>query len=249
MATGLKIKKGPLRNVKEEIVKDYASKKHGLLIVNPFLESQRFKSIYEALSEAFLSHGIQLHQMNYADLVSPLGKQIELPHAIDFALFWDKDISLAKSLELQGIKVFNSSTSIENADSKIKTALCLQEASLPMPKTVLGPLTFPQCGYSDFSFLTRIEKEIPYPFVLKEEFGSFGEQVQLISNKEEAKKAIRALGTKRFLIQEFIKESAGVDVRVVVLGKEVVCAYKRISANGFRSNLALGGHSEVELLI
>lgn len=60
----------------------------------------------------------------------------------DAVLFYDKDIILAKKLEILGYKLFNSSNAILNCDSKALTEMCLNKANLPRPKTCVIPMTF-----------------------------------------------------------------------------------------------------------
>jgi ribosomal protein S6--L-glutamate ligase/gamma-F420-2:alpha-L-glutamate ligase len=78
--------------------------------------------------------------------------------------------------------------------------------------------------------------------VIKESYGSFGEQVYLAHTIEEAQATVAAIGAKPFLFQKFISSSFGRDVRVNVVGGSAVCAMERVGRAGdFRSNIAGGG--------
>jgi ribosomal protein S6--L-glutamate ligase len=71
-----------------------------------------------------------------------------------------------------------------------------------------------------------------------------GKGVVLAETKKAAESVITAFrGLKaNFLVQQFVKEAAGVDIRCFVVGSKVVAAMKRSGAEGdFRSNLHLGG--------
>ncbi len=60
----------------------------------------------------------------------------------DFVLFLDKDIHLARQLELLGLPVYNRSEAIDVCDSKAKTHQALANHGIPMPKTMFPPFTY-----------------------------------------------------------------------------------------------------------
>jgi len=77
---------------------------------------------------------------------------------------------------------------------------------------------------------------------VKESFGSFGQQVYLVQNAEELANQVRQIGTKPVLFQEFINSSFGKDIRLQVVGNQVIASMYRYSENGdFRANLTIGG--------
>lgn len=162
---------------------------------------------------------------------------------INFILYWDKDIYMAELLEATGIPVFNTSQAIRVCDDKALTYIKLKSHRLPTPKTLVLPFTF---GTNVIKFYDRIqtliaEKGFKYPFVLKQRFGSFGEQVYLITNEVMFKKMLQIIGEKELLIQEFIEESSGRDFRVNVVGREAVSIVMRVNQGNFRSNVHQGG--------
>ncbi len=212
----------------------------GTLIVNKFLKSNKFDDIYSRLKESFERLGVGLSVYTNADLLHTVGGDINFSDKPDFILFWDKDISLAKAIEAHGIKVFNSSSAIEVCDDKSKMHLAL--SSLPMPKTVIAPMTFPNIGFTDTGFLNNVETLLGFPIVVKECFGSFGAQVYLAKDMDELRKVVKAHESVPLLFQEFITESSGRDIRINVVGDKVVTAMLRESKFGdFRSNITLGG--------
>src|SRR5690625_833080 len=163
----------------------------------------------------------------------------------DFVIFTDKDIYLAKQLELLGIRVFNSAKAIEISDDKISTYQELAIRKLPIPKTIIAPKIF---GYHDqinLNFTKQVLNTFSFPFIMKEAYGSFGEQVYLIHNEVEMNKKIRELAGKPFVFQEFISSSYGKDMRLQVVGKQVVASMIRKSADDFRANITAGGSMEV----
>lgn len=213
----------------------------GLLVVNEFLMTEKFKELYSMFFEAAGKHKICLEQKTNAQLLPILGEEEELFEA-DFVLFWDKDIRLAKALENRGLWVANSAKAIESCDDKSLTHLLLEKAKVPMPKTILAPMTYPNIGYTNFDFLELAAQKLGFPMVVKECFGSFGWQVYLVKNRAELLELGKKLAGTPFLMQEFIKNSFGKDIRLQVVGNQVVAAMYRYSENGdFRANISNGG--------
>ena len=210
----------------------------GWLIVNGFLGSNKFNELYNYLQNSANEYGISLQIKSNDDLVGELSSGFEkLP---DFAIFWDKDVYLAKRLEESGVRLFNSATAVEICDNKILTALTLNN-KVKTPKTIIAPKTFEGVNYSDKTFLKNATKELGFPLIIKEAYGSFGHQVYLANDYQSAEKIVDRLGHKDFLMQEFISSSYGKDVRVNVVGGKVVCAMLRYNENDFRSNISSGG--------
>ena len=76
--------------------------------------------------------------------------------------------------------------------------------------------------------------------IIKEEYGSFGKQVYLADGIEDARNIIGKFGYKSFIMQKFISDCRGRDLRLNVVGDRVVSCVERYNPNDFRSNLALG---------
>lgn len=212
--------------------------KNGWLIVNGFLKSEKFEEIYGFFLQNAAKYDINLLMIRSDELEYIPD---ELPQ---FAIFWDKDICLAKRLESRGLRLFNSASAVEICDSKILTALAL-EGKVPMPQTLFSPKTFPQVGYTNLNFLKTAEEILGMPMIIKEAYGSFGQQVYLAENSDKAKEIVKSLEGKDFVMQKFIAESRGRDIRLNVVGGKVVNAILRHSETDFRSNLTLGGESEI----
>ena len=216
----------------------------GWLLVNGFLKSDKFNGLYSFFQKSAEQLNIELELVCSDTLLCEATdgfSQFERP---DFVLFWDKDVVLAKRLENAGFRLFNSAAAVEICDSKTLTSLQLAGV-VPMPKTVYSPKTFESVGYTDLNFVRRAVDALGLPLVVKEAFGSFGQQVYLARTVEEVEALVQKLAGKDFLLQQFVAESVGRDIRVNVVGGKVVNAILRRSVNGdFRSNVTLGGVTE-----
>ncbi len=217
----------------------------GWLIVNNFVKSKKFDEIYELLSSAARSEGILLETVKTGELPHSVNALKDIVKTVDFALFWDKDVILAKQLEACGLRLFNNAEAIEKCDNKALTAVCLEKAGVETPETYASPLTFEGVEICDFGFAEACAKKLGYPMVVKEVNGSFGKQVYLAEDFEKLKAIIKSIGHKGFVMQKFISESRGRDIRVNVVGGRVICAMLRESRDGdFRSNVTLGGSAK-----
>ncbi len=217
----------------------------GLLVVNAFLRTTKFDDIYHILLAAATAQGIGLDVSTNGELAPIVDSPAFEASQYDFVLFWDKDVALATQLSQRGLPVFNNAQSILRCDDKGLTYLCLKEAGIPMPRTILAPKTYPAVGYTDTAFVDAAAKALGFPLVLKECFGSFGQQVYLFDDLEALRAKVVALQGMPLLFQELVQESYGQDVRINVVGGRVVASIKRRSTAGdFRSNLTLGGTME-----
>lgn len=220
----------------------------GWLVTNAFLRTQKFNELYSYFLNGAQTLGIELHAYTSAELSAPVSSDFsEFGIKPDFVLFWDKDVYLARRLERAGFRLFNSAFAVETCDSKAQTALALNGVA-PMPKTIIAPKTFLNVGYTDLTFLDDAAKVLGLPFVIKEEYGSFGQQVYLANTLDEAKQIVSDLCGKSFVMQQFVSDSFGRDIRVNVVGGKAVCAMLRVSRSDFRSNITLGGTTEPHTL-
>ena len=210
------------------------------LIINTFMASEKFKNLYQLLSDAFKKHGVSLEIKKAENVSLEVDKPIE--NKPDFAIFWDKDIYLAKRLESNGIRLFNTAEAIELCDNKILMYQELARNKIRIPRTLIAPKTFEGLGYTDLTFLDTASQNIGWPMIIKEAYGSFGEQVYLVNNKEEAAHVIKRIGYKDFLMQEFVASSKGRDVRINVVGDKAVASMLRENKDDFRSNISSGGN-------
>lgn len=214
----------------------------GLMVVNAFLRITKFDDIYHTLLSSAHECGMDLQVMTNSELSPIVGSPAFHHTDYDFVLFWDKDIKLAMQLEALGLRLFNSADSIFKCDDKSLTYLTLKRIGIPMPETIIAPMTFPNIGYTDLSFVQEIGDTLGFPIVLKECFGSFGQQVYLYHDLPALQDKVKSLGGTPLLFQKLVEESYGRDARLNVVGSKVVASMLRKSSDGdFRSNLTRGG--------
>ena len=224
---------------------------YGWLIVNHFLQTGKFNEIYDWLLAAANKVGCRLDKKTNAEVLAGISEGTllgltESEDRPDFILFWDKDVRLAQMLEAIGFRLFNRADAIATCDDKSLTFSKLTTLkdtyTIPMPKTVLAPMTYANIGYhGDLAFLALIEERLSYPMVIKECFGSFGAQVYLAQNRVEAETITEQCAGKSLIFQEFIQSSYGRDLRLEVVGNEVVATMLRTHDSDFRANITNGG--------
>ncbi len=222
----------------------------GYIIINGFLREEKFFSLYSALKQSADKAGLQLELKTNIELMCDIasGKTVANETLPPFAIFWDKDVRLAKTLEAAGMKLFNSASAIELCDDKSLTHIALMNR-VPQPKTVLIPLTFPRVGYTDCAFLEKIADYLGFPLVIKQCFGSFGAGVYLARNMEEVKAALMKTAGGAAIAQQYIASSFARDIRAYVVGGSVVAAMLRHNESGdFRANVAQGGKADAYTL-
>ena len=222
----------------------------GYIIINGFLREEKFFSLYSALKQSADKAGLQLELKTNIELMCDIasGKTVANEALPPFAIFWDKDVRLAKTLEAAGMKLFNSAGAIELCDDKSLTHIALMNR-VPQPKTVLIPLTFPRVGYTDCTFLEKIADYLGFPFIIKQCFGSFGTGVYLARNMEEAKAALMKTAGGAAIAQQYIASSFARDIRAYVVGDKVAAAMLRHNESGdFRANVAQGGKADAYAL-
>lgn len=160
----------------------------------------------------------------------------------DFVLFWDKDTRLAKALESVGVRVYNSAKAIEVCDDKSETHRVLSAAGVLQPETLLAPMTYRAINEEVEPFIAAAVQRFGLPLVVKECYGSFGDQVSLAYTVEELRERVYAMESRPFMLQRFVKEASGVDYRLYIVGDRVVASMcRRSDGKDFRANLRQGG--------
>ena len=217
-------------------------KKNGLLIVNGFLQGNKYSEVYSFLTAAFEKYGCTLSVKKNSEFLQIVGNKPVIDSSeADFVIFWDKDHNLCGMIEECGVRCFNPSVAIRDCDNKILSALKFSRENVRTPETIVAPKTFSNIGYTDLGFLKAAGERLGYPFVIKEAYGSFGKQVYLAEDERGAEEIVNRIGGVEFLMQKFVKESRGRDIRVNVVGGKVVASMKRVNENDFRSNITNGG--------
>jgi ribosomal protein S6--L-glutamate ligase len=144
--------------------------------------------------------------------------------------------------QFEMMKVFTAieSQALIRSRDKLRSLQILSRAGIGLPKTI----------FMDYSRETEgvIEAVGGAPVIIKLLEGTQGLGVVLAENKKAAQSVIEAFHGvhARIIVQEFIKEAKGADIRAFVVDGEVVGAMKRQARDGeFRSNLHRGGYAEV----
>lgn len=212
-----------------------------LIVSNEFYVTKRLEEQYAMFVRAFESRGYVVERRTNAELVYRLSEEgasfgRELPPV---ALMWDKDVPLAVALELAGVKVFNSARAIEVCDDKVLTHLALAKAGVSVPPTFVVPMSYANIGYGNTRFLDAVLEKTGLPVVFKKARSSYGMDVKLLRSREDVERLIRET-REDMLLQTFVEESYGRDLRVNVIGDKAFCAVVR-SSDGFCSNVVQGG--------
>lgn len=144
--------------------------------------------------------------------------------------------------QFEMMKVFTAieSQALIRSRDKLRSLQILSRAGLGLPKTI----------FMDYSRDTEgvVEAVGGAPVVIKLLEGTQGLGVVLAENEKAAQSVIEAFhGLKsRIIVQEFIKEAKGVDIRAFIVNGEVIGAMRRQARDGeFRSNLHRGGQASV----
>jgi len=213
----------------------------GWLVVNGFTATPKFIELYEWLERAAQDEGVLLERKTTLEVATSLHSYALDMVRPDFVIFWDKDVRLCRALEIAGCLCLNSSRAIALCDNKSDTYLELLAAGLPQPKTILTPKVFHAQDWSKTDYGTKLADQLGLPFVLKECYGSFGAQVHLAHSADEAGAILNSMEERPSLAQEFVQTSTGRDIRLQVVGGQVVAAMERVSETGdFRANVTNG---------
>lgn len=147
--------------------------------------------------------------------------------------------AIVRQFEMQGVYNPTSSIAIVRSRDKLRSLQLLARAGVGIPKTVFAR------SATDVGEL--IDGLGGPPVIIKLARGTHGNGVVLAESKKAAKSVLQAFyvmdedGTN-ILLQEFVKESAGTDIRAFVVGGKVVASMQRQSLDDdFRSNLHQGG--------
>lgn len=147
--------------------------------------------------------------------------------------------AIVRQFEMQGVYTTANSIAISRSRDKLRSLQLLSKTGIGIPKTVFS---------RDSADIDDLVEQIGgTPIIIKLARGTHGNGVVLAESKKAAKSVLQAFylnnedGTN-ILLQEFVKESNGEDIRALVVGGRVVAAMKRQSLDDdFRSNLHQGG--------
>ena len=148
-------------------------------------------------------------------------------------------LAVLRQFEMQGVFPLNESVAIGRSRDKLRALQLLARAGVGLPTTA-------------FAHGPRKAEEVVAevggaPVIIKLLEGTQGMGVILAETQASATSIIEAFSAANvnILVQEYVREAAGTDVRALVVGGAVVAAMKRTSKKGeFRSNLHRGGKAE-----
>ncbi len=215
----------------------------GIIITNPF-EKENHQAL--RLKQEFEKKGVRVEIISNGWELATLETdkiQFELKD-LDFAVFLDKNKYLSDALEKSGIKLFNSHQGVRVCDDKGETCLALSGKGVKMPKTIFAPLCYIKGSEITLENAKQVASKLGLPVIVKESYGSLGKGVYKADTIEELLALMQKLIYVPHLYQEYLGKMVGVDIRVILIGKKVVCAMKRTNISDFRSNLACGGSGE-----
>ncbi|MEC8442987.1 MAG: 30S ribosomal protein S6--L-glutamate ligase [Pseudomonadota bacterium] len=148
--------------------------------------------------------------------------------------------AVLRQFEMMGVYPLNESVAISRSRDKLRSMQLMARKGIGMPITGFAH------SPDDIPDLIRMVGGAPLVIKLLE--GTQGIGVVLAETKKAAESVIEAfLGLKaNIMVQEYIKEASGADIRCLVVGDRVVAAMKRQAAEGeFRSNLHRGGTASI----
>ena len=182
----------------------------------------------------FIDHIIEEGRKCNLDIRLVLSDKEEIPdNKYSFAIVRNRDSKLCKRLEDSNIRCFNSSYVVNIGNDKWEMYKDFNAAGIPVMYTQ--------------------RTKLPYPFVMKPVDGHGGENVYLIKNADEYKRAIDTKPdekTGEFIFQVPATEK-GRDIRVYVVGGIILTAMERIAVDtekDFRSNYSLNGNAKEHAL-
>ena len=162
------------------------------------------------------------------------------PEGLDPLCGFYRGLNASTVYEAHGIETINSSQILDVCGNKLKTSQILAKKGVPTPRTIVA--------FSPEAAMQAVE-EIGYPCVMKPIVGS-GEaggpdpgsrnRGSFHRNARNANDSMQTI----FYIQEMIKRPPR-DIRCIAVGEDIVaCVYRYSSAENWKTNVALGGHTE-----
>lgn len=149
-------------------------------------------------------------------------------------------LAVIRHLERLGVPCFNSAYNIDVVKDKLYTHQILAEKNMPVPKTML--VKFPVNH-------GLVEKKIGFPLVIKTLSGSQGKGVFLSENKKSFADLMHMIEVTNpkanIILQEFISDSYGRDLRVFTIGgRAIACMQRNAVGDDFKANFSAGGSVE-----
>ena len=168
------------------------------------------------------------------------GQDMELPRLVLVRLgagILPFQLAVIRHFEQAGVPCVNGSVAIETVKDKLRSSQILSRSGIAIPNTMLVRWPIEDRLVTD---------NIGFPCVVKVVTGSYGEGVHLCERKKDYKKLVEFvenLGNKKtMIVQEYLGDRPGEDLRVLVIGGKVMGAMLRTAPEGdFRANITGGG--------
>lgn len=215
------------------------------IIILTYAKDERSVATFDRLAEEGRTRGHQVQRVRYPECclaveqgVQKIFYREEELTGIDAVIPWaiQGDIGygmgVLRHLEDMGVLVLNTADAFENANDKWRTAQLLARNRIPTPDT------YHTESYKGVRICANRMGD-DYQVIIKEIDGLQGRGAVLMREGDSINDLKLPAG--RCVMQEFIQESAGKDIRAYVVGEQIVASMERRAEQGFRSNLHLGG--------
>jgi len=203
-----------------------------------FEEKKIYSDIQQKGFDATLVDGKSLTFDTESSKIDPRFGDIVLQRVISY----NRGLHLTYCLEHMGLPVVNSFSVSEICGNKLITSLILKKNNVPTPKTT-------------FAFSTdsarECMKKLGYPLVVKPIIGSWGRGIYQIKDQSMAEMMLDSRQendnsfSRIYYFQELVDRPSR-DIRCIVIGDQIVASvYRYSSENEWRTNVAVGGRTEV----
>ena len=143
--------------------------------------------------------------------------------------------AIVRQFEMMSVYTTARSLAISRSRDKLRSLQILNKYGVGIPRTIFSRET---------AEVDDLIEKLGLPLIIKLASGTQGQGVVIAETRKAAKSVIQAfyVNDTSFLMQEYIEEAGGADIRAFVVGKQVVASMKRQSLDDdFRSNIHLGG--------
>ncbi len=147
-------------------------------------------------------------------------------------------LAVVRQFDMMGIPVLNSAVSIARSRDKLRALQLLTQKKIDVPVTV--------CARSPSSIDRALQIVGGPPAIVKIQQGTQGIGTMIAETPQAVSSLLETLWAmgQDIILQEYIQESHGRDVRAIVVGSRVVASMRRVAKSGeFRSNLHRGGRA------
>ena len=217
---------------------------HGLIVINQELGHSEYK--INRFKEEFSKLGVSLDVVKNDGTLAEIKNNnivLNIPKC-DFIIYLDKDQYLARMLEKSGKRLFNRADFIKLCDDKMLTFIKCSDMGIKMPDTFAGPLVYTSITEPHIEFLDEIINKLGFPMVVKKVYGSLGEGVFLVKDREELISLYKEICHNPILFQRYVSSSKGRSIRVIVIDGKPFGAFIRKNGGDFRSNFGTTAGSE-----